>query len=110
MLSFLKRYSGIIFTHDPKPAKVSKGFEAPNLQGRVNSPGSSIIVETSPWTNVDPFFPSSKLSTSLSGMACPHWKHVLTALIEVEGKMSIGGSSVVRKKRLDKLKLAGVNV
>nr|GEV00253.1 putative reverse transcriptase domain, ribonuclease H-like domain, aspartic peptidase domain protein [Tanacetum cinerariifolium] len=46
---------GIMFTHDPKLAKVSKGFESPNLQGRVNSPGSSIFVDTSHWTNVDPF-------------------------------------------------------
>ncbi|GJV67710.1 hypothetical protein Tco_1483219 [Tanacetum coccineum] len=32
-----------MFTHDPRSAKVSKGFESPNLQGRVNSPGSSIF-------------------------------------------------------------------
>ncbi|GKA34407.1 hypothetical protein Tco_0720836 [Tanacetum coccineum] len=43
MLSFLKRYSEIMFTCDPKSAKVSKGFESPNLQDRVNSPG--IVVE-----------------------------------------------------------------
>ncbi|GJW67301.1 hypothetical protein Tco_0121725 [Tanacetum coccineum] len=30
-----------MFTHDPRSAKVSKGFESPNLQGKVNSPGSS---------------------------------------------------------------------
>ncbi|GKB68927.1 hypothetical protein Tco_0930339 [Tanacetum coccineum] len=39
MLSFLKRYSGIMFTHDPRSTKVSKGFQSPNLQGRVNSLG-----------------------------------------------------------------------
>ncbi|GJW83770.1 hypothetical protein Tco_0156915 [Tanacetum coccineum] len=33
-----------MFTHDHRSAKVSKGFESPNLQGRVNSPGSSIFV------------------------------------------------------------------
>ncbi|GJX03430.1 hypothetical protein Tco_0189346 [Tanacetum coccineum] len=66
MLSFLKRYNGINVTHDPKSAKVSKGFESPNLQGKVNSPGSSILVDTSPWTNDNPFLPSSKLSMYLS--------------------------------------------
>ncbi|GKE06460.1 hypothetical protein Tco_1398478, partial [Tanacetum coccineum] len=69
MLSFLKRYSGIMFTHDPKSVKVSKGFESPNLQGRVNSPGSSILADTSPWTNADLFLPSYKLSTYLSNIA-----------------------------------------
>ncbi|GJT51241.1 hypothetical protein Tco_0977398 [Tanacetum coccineum] len=34
-----------MFTHDPRSAKVSKGFESTNLQGRVNSPGSSIFIE-----------------------------------------------------------------
>ncbi|GKC89422.1 hypothetical protein Tco_1150071 [Tanacetum coccineum] len=28
-----------MFMHDPRSAKVSKGFESPNLQGRVKSPG-----------------------------------------------------------------------
>ncbi|GKB41324.1 hypothetical protein Tco_0886266 [Tanacetum coccineum] len=28
-----------MFIHDPRSAKVSKGFESPNLQGRVNSLG-----------------------------------------------------------------------
>ncbi|GJU13698.1 hypothetical protein Tco_1136094 [Tanacetum coccineum] len=28
-----------MFMHDPRSAKVSKGFESPNLQGRVNSLG-----------------------------------------------------------------------
>ncbi|GKB77519.1 hypothetical protein Tco_0944414 [Tanacetum coccineum] len=55
MLSFLKRYNGIMFTHDPKSAKMLKGFESPNRQGRVNSLESSILVDTSPWTNPDPF-------------------------------------------------------
>ncbi|GJX78007.1 hypothetical protein Tco_0324818 [Tanacetum coccineum] len=32
-----------MFTHDPRSAKVSKGFESTNLQGRVNNPGSSIF-------------------------------------------------------------------
>ncbi|GKA61104.1 uncharacterized mitochondrial protein-like protein [Tanacetum coccineum] len=32
MLSFLKRYNGIMFTQDPKSAKVSKGLESPSLQ------------------------------------------------------------------------------
>ncbi|GJZ59716.1 hypothetical protein Tco_0615532 [Tanacetum coccineum] len=32
-----------MFTHDPRSAKVSKGFESPNLQGSVNSPRSSIF-------------------------------------------------------------------
>ncbi|GKE27080.1 hypothetical protein Tco_1442464, partial [Tanacetum coccineum] len=32
-----------MFTHDPRSAKVLKGFESPSLQGRVNSPGSSIF-------------------------------------------------------------------
>ncbi|GJU97474.1 hypothetical protein Tco_1326745 [Tanacetum coccineum] len=62
-------YNGIMFTHDPKSAKVSKGFESPNLQGRLNSPGSSILVDTSPWKNVDPFLPSSKFFTYLSNIA-----------------------------------------
>nr|GEW40156.1 putative ribonuclease H-like domain-containing protein [Tanacetum cinerariifolium] len=35
---------------------VSEGFESPNLQGRVNSMGSSILIDTSPWTNDDLFF------------------------------------------------------
>ncbi|GJZ32995.1 hypothetical protein Tco_0578431 [Tanacetum coccineum] len=34
----VSRYSGIMFKYDPKSAKVLKGFESPNLQGRVNSP------------------------------------------------------------------------
>ncbi|GJW10979.1 hypothetical protein Tco_1576806 [Tanacetum coccineum] len=62
-------YNRIMFAHDPKLAKVSKGFESPNLQGRVNSPRSSILADTSPWMNVDPFLPSSKLSTYLSNIA-----------------------------------------
>nr|GEY69525.1 hypothetical protein [Tanacetum cinerariifolium] len=32
-----------MFTHDPRSAKASKGFESPSLQGRVNSPGSFIF-------------------------------------------------------------------
>ncbi|GKG46161.1 hypothetical protein Tco_0498607, partial [Tanacetum coccineum] len=63
------RYNGIMFTHDPKSAKVLKGFESPNLQGRGNSPGSSILADNSPWMNVDPFLPSSKLYTYLSNIA-----------------------------------------
>ncbi|GJX02429.1 hypothetical protein Tco_0186342 [Tanacetum coccineum] len=68
-----QRYNGIMFTHDPKSAKVSKGFESPNLQGRVNSPGSSILADTSPWTNADPFLPSSKLFTYLSSILLIDW-------------------------------------
>ncbi|GJS36139.1 hypothetical protein Tco_0534521 [Tanacetum coccineum] len=37
--------------------------------GRVNSLESSIFSGTSPWTNADPFLPSSKLSTYLSNIA-----------------------------------------
>nr|GEU80410.1 hypothetical protein [Tanacetum cinerariifolium] len=85
MLSFLKTYNGIMFTHDPKSAKVSKGYESLNLKGRVNSPGSSILVDTSPWTNADPFLPSSKLSTWLVWEMFASVEHVLMALIEVEG-------------------------
>ncbi|GJS76881.1 hypothetical protein Tco_0726762 [Tanacetum coccineum] len=44
-----------MFTHDPRSAKASKGFESPTLQGRVNSLGSSIFAGISPWINVDPF-------------------------------------------------------
>ncbi|GJY85334.1 hypothetical protein Tco_0499360 [Tanacetum coccineum] len=77
-------------------AKASKGFEFPNLQSRVNSPGPFIFADTLPWINVDPFLPSSKLSTYLSNIALEigawfvwEWlaslEHVLTALIEVEG-------------------------
>ncbi|GJY73851.1 hypothetical protein Tco_0478282 [Tanacetum coccineum] len=32
-----------MFTHDPRSAKVSKGFKSPNLQGRVNSLGFFIL-------------------------------------------------------------------
>nr|GFA56259.1 hypothetical protein [Tanacetum cinerariifolium] len=32
-----------MFTHDPRSANMLKGFEYPNLQGRVNSLGSSIF-------------------------------------------------------------------
>nr|GEY71067.1 hypothetical protein [Tanacetum cinerariifolium] len=53
-----------MFTHDPKSAKVSKGLDSPNLQGRVNSLGSSIFTGISPWINADPLLPSSKLSTA----------------------------------------------
>ncbi|GKG51854.1 hypothetical protein Tco_0544492, partial [Tanacetum coccineum] len=78
-------YSGIMFTHDPKSAKVSKGFESPNLQGRVNIPGSSILADTSPWMNANPFLPSSKLSKYLSNIAL---------LIGVEGWDEHWGSMV----------------
>ncbi|GKB91754.1 hypothetical protein Tco_0964026, partial [Tanacetum coccineum] len=33
VLSFLKRFNGIKFIHDPKSPKVSKGLESPSLQG-----------------------------------------------------------------------------
>ncbi|GKF49438.1 hypothetical protein Tco_0142689, partial [Tanacetum coccineum] len=94
MLGFLKRYSGIMFTHDLKLANMSKGFESPNLQGRVNSPGSSILADTLPWTNVDLFLPSSKLSTWLVWEMFASLEHVLIALIEVEGCDEYWGSMV----------------
>ncbi|GKA76524.1 hypothetical protein Tco_0782985, partial [Tanacetum coccineum] len=87
-------YNDIMFTHDPKSAKVSKGFESPNLQGRVNSLGSSILVDTLPWTNVDPFLPSSKLSTWLVWEMFASVEHILMALIEVEGYDENWGSIV----------------
>ncbi|GJU59578.1 hypothetical protein Tco_1237344 [Tanacetum coccineum] len=109
MLSFLKRYNGIMFTHDPKSAKVSKGFESPNLQGRVNSPRSSILIDTSPWTNDDPFLPSSKLSTWLSkerfGIGPLDWNRLGVTKIVLLGLKSIPVTSrfVVTKLTTDRL-------
>ncbi|GKE44691.1 hypothetical protein Tco_1471975 [Tanacetum coccineum] len=34
----------------------------------MNNPRSSILLGISPWTNAEPFFPSSKLSTYLSSI------------------------------------------
>ncbi|GJV08209.1 hypothetical protein Tco_1345865 [Tanacetum coccineum] len=97
-----------MFTHDPKSASVSKGFESPNLQGRVNSLRSPIFTRVSPWINADPFLPSSKLltvgsgssgcggSVSISGRCRLVWgmaaslKCALVALIELEGTVVEG--------------------
>ncbi|GJU39044.1 retrovirus-related pol polyprotein from transposon TNT 1-94 [Tanacetum coccineum] len=72
-------------------------------EGRVNSPGSSIFADTSPWINANLFLPRSKLSidgldSSICCVPIPipvcswlvlEWlaslKHVLTSFIEVEG-------------------------
>ncbi|GJY89040.1 hypothetical protein Tco_0503668 [Tanacetum coccineum] len=103
------RYNGIMFTYDPKSTKVSKGFESPNLQGRVNSLGSSILVDTSPWTNVDPVLPSSKLFTILSNISWLVWEmfasmeHVLMVLIEKEGYDEHWGSIIRDKNEQTKL-------
>ncbi|GJU80590.1 hypothetical protein Tco_1282955 [Tanacetum coccineum] len=64
-----RKYNEIMFTQDPKSAKVSKDLESPILQSKVNNPGSSILLGISPWINANPFLPSSKLSTYLSRIA-----------------------------------------
>nr|GEW79757.1 hypothetical protein [Tanacetum cinerariifolium] len=92
--TFKQRYNGIMFTHDLKSAKVSKGFESPNLQGRVHSLGSSIMEDASSCTNAELFFPSSKLSTWLGWEIFAYVEHVLIALIEVEGCDEHWGSIV----------------
>ncbi|GJU32226.1 hypothetical protein Tco_1175815 [Tanacetum coccineum] len=87
-----------MLTHDPKSAKVSKGFESPNLQGKVNSSGSSIFTNTSPWMNADPFFPVLS-----SPRIYPTLRYTLEreiglqelVLIEVKGEMSIGDLKLV---------------
>nr|GEX08942.1 hypothetical protein [Tanacetum cinerariifolium] len=107
MLSFLKRYSGIMFTHDVKSSKVSKGFESPNLQGRVNSPSSSIFADTSPWKNVDLFLPSSKLFTECSchsigdGLqyCVDFFGHLALLLFEIGFKL--GQSSILRCHKVE---------
>nr|GEX93616.1 hypothetical protein [Tanacetum cinerariifolium] len=68
-VTILAWYNGMMFTQDPKSAKVSKGLESPNMHGRVKSPGSSIRLGVLPWMNADPFLPSSKLSIHLSRIA-----------------------------------------
>ncbi|GJR36010.1 hypothetical protein Tco_1211694 [Tanacetum coccineum] len=47
-VKFFEEVSGIMFTHDPRSARASKGSESPNLQGRVNSPGSPIFAGVLP--------------------------------------------------------------
>ncbi|GJX14981.1 hypothetical protein Tco_0206739 [Tanacetum coccineum] len=108
-------YNGIMFTHDPKSAKVSKGFESPNLQGRVNSPGSSILIGA--WARTSrtdrlrckSWNSSSRFGSGSSDGCVPipipiySWlvwemfasvEHVLMALIEVDGYDEHWGSIV----------------
>ncbi|GJY46778.1 hypothetical protein Tco_0435841 [Tanacetum coccineum] len=96
---------------DPRSAKVLKGFESPNLQGSMNSPGSSMFVGTSPWTNADSFLPRSKLST-LAWEMVASLKYALIALIEVDGEMSIGDqlSGKNEQKKLGKYPVSGLKV
>ncbi|GKA73350.1 hypothetical protein Tco_0779652 [Tanacetum coccineum] len=95
-----------MFTHDPRSAKVSKGFESPNLQGRVNNPGSSIFAARTSrtsrlryksWNSSSRVGPSSTGyggSVSISGCCRLVWemttslKCSLIALIELEGRIA----------------------
>nr|GEV58290.1 hypothetical protein [Tanacetum cinerariifolium] len=60
----------LVVARNPLPTTMeSKGFESPNLPGRVNSSRSSIFADTSPWTNANSFLPRSKLFAYLSNIA-----------------------------------------
>ncbi|GKF99730.1 hypothetical protein Tco_0301421 [Tanacetum coccineum] len=85
-----------MFTHDPRSAKVSKGFESPNLQGRVNSLGTSRTdrLRCKSWNSSSRVGSASSgfcRSISISGRCRLVWematslKCALIALIEVEG-------------------------